>query len=86
MTEPSLNAIIVEDEPQIRRFVRLALDALAQSAAIRGVMADLIAGRQPYRRLERRLLGTLELGLAWRLFSDRWRDSRRGRALAHQAD
>ena len=26
MTEPSLSAIIVEDEPQIRRFVRLALE------------------------------------------------------------
>jgi hypothetical protein len=29
-------------------------------------MADLVAGRQPYATLKWRLLGTLELGLAWR--------------------
>jgi geranylgeranyl reductase family protein len=45
------------------RFTRLLVDALNQSAAIRGVMTDLIAGRQPYAGLRRRLLGTLEVGL-----------------------
>jgi geranylgeranyl reductase family protein len=48
------------------RFTSLLVDALGHSAAIREVMIDLVAGRQPYRGLKRRLLGTLELGLAWR--------------------
>ena len=30
-------------------------------------MIDLIAGRQSYRGLKRRLLGTLEVGLMWTL-------------------
>ena len=47
-------------------FARLLNDALASSARIRAVMADLIAGTQPYRTLKRRLVGTCELGLAWR--------------------
>jgi geranylgeranyl reductase family protein len=45
------------------RFTRLLLDALDSSAAIRAVMIDLIAGRQPYSTLKRRLIGTLEFGL-----------------------
>jgi geranylgeranyl reductase family protein len=49
------------------RFTRLLIDALEQSAAIREVMIDLVAGRQPYRGLKRRLLGTMELGLMLRL-------------------
>lgn len=49
------------------RFTRLLIDALNQSAAVRGVMIDLVAGRQPYAGLKRRLLGTLELGLMVRL-------------------
>jgi len=49
------------------RFTRLLIDALNQSAAIRDVMIDLVAGRQPYRGLKRRLLGTMELGLMLRL-------------------
>lgn len=53
------------------RFTSLLIEALEQSAAIRAVMVDLIAGRQPYRGLERRLLATLELGWAWRLVSRR---------------
>jgi geranylgeranyl reductase family protein len=48
------------------RFTSLLVDALDRSAAIRAVMIDLVAGRQPYRGLKRRLLGTLELGLALR--------------------
>ncbi|PYQ78057.1 MAG: hypothetical protein DMG03_29215 [Acidobacteria bacterium] len=45
-------------------FVRLLLRALRQSAGVRAVMADLIAGRQEYRSLKWRLLKTLEVGLA----------------------
>jgi geranylgeranyl reductase family protein len=48
------------------RFSRLMMDALATSPGIRSVMADLIAGTQPYASLKRRLLGTFEFGLAWR--------------------
>jgi len=47
-------------------FVGLLLRALDQSAAVRGVMADLIAGRQSYATLKWRLIKTLEVGLAWR--------------------
>jgi len=46
------------------RFMHLLLDALARSDGIRHVMADLIAGTQPYRGLRRRLLATFEVGLA----------------------
>jgi flavin-dependent dehydrogenase len=47
-------------------FSGLLIDALRGSAAIRDVMIDLVAGRQPYRGLKRRLLATMELGLALR--------------------
>ena len=53
-------------------FIRLLLDALDRSDAVRNVMADLVAGRQPYATLVRRLLGTLEVGLAWHLLRLRW--------------
>jgi flavin-dependent dehydrogenase len=53
------------------RFTRLLLDALESSAAIHGVMVDLIAGRQPYDTLKRRLLGTLEFGLMARVLFGR---------------
>ena len=49
------------------RFTHLLIDALTGSAAIRGVMVDLVAGRQPYAGLKRRLLGTLEFGLMLRM-------------------
>src|SRR5262249_15201848 len=49
------------------RFTRLLIQALNTSPAIRGVMADLVAGRQPYRGLKRRLMRTLEFGLMFRL-------------------
>ena len=49
------------------RFTRLLIDALNQSPAIQNVMLDLVAGRQPYRGLKRRLVGTLEVGLMWRV-------------------
>ena len=48
------------------RFTRLLLDALNSSPGVQLVMADLIAGTQPYRTIKRRLLGTLEFGLAWK--------------------
>jgi geranylgeranyl reductase family protein len=47
-------------------FTGLMMRALMQSAAIRAVMADLVAGRQSYKTLKWRLLKTFELGLAWR--------------------
>jgi geranylgeranyl reductase family protein len=47
-------------------FSGLMLGALEQSGAIRAVMADLVAGRQSYRRLRRRLLTTFEWRLAAR--------------------
>ena len=54
-----------------RGFVRLFLDALESSPPIRGVLVDLVAGRQPYRTLVRRLLETLEVGIAWRFMRHR---------------
>ncbi len=56
-------------------FVRLVVQALGQSPGIRAVMADLIAGRQPYRTLRRRLLATFEIGLAWQLLRTVGRDA-----------
>jgi geranylgeranyl reductase family protein len=53
------------------RFTRLLVDALNHSDAIRDVMIDLVAGAQPYRGLKRRLLGTLEIGLAFRVLTGR---------------
>jgi len=50
-------------------FVGLMLRALDESAAIRAVMADLIAGRQCYATLKWRLIKTLEVGLAWRVLT-----------------
>ena len=50
-------------------FLRL-LPAALQSASVRAVMADLIAGRQPYRTLKWRLLKTFEVALAWRALGD----------------
>jgi flavin-dependent dehydrogenase len=54
-------------------FAGLMIDALHHSAAIRAVMADLVAGRQSYATLKWRLLKTLELGLAWRALAGRTR-------------
>ena len=53
------------------RFTRLLIEALNRSAAVRAVMIDLVAGRQPYAGLKRRLLGTLEFGLAARVLLGR---------------
>jgi geranylgeranyl reductase family protein len=51
------------------RFTRLLIDALNESPAIQSVMLDLVAGRQPYRGLKRRLLGTWEVALMWRVLT-----------------
>ena len=47
-------------------FITLLLEALRRSAAVRSVMADLVAGRQTYAQLKWRLIKTLEIGLIWR--------------------
>jgi hypothetical protein len=49
------------------RFTRLLIEALEHSETIRQVMVDLVAGRQSYRGLKRRLVSTLEIGLMWKL-------------------
>jgi geranylgeranyl reductase family protein len=49
------------------RFTDLLVEALQRSDKVRAVMADLVAGRQRYATLIPRLLGTFEVGLAWRL-------------------
>ena len=51
------------------RFTRLLIDALRESAGIRAVMADLVAGRRAYSSLKWSLARTCELGLAWRLIT-----------------
>jgi geranylgeranyl diphosphate/geranylgeranyl-bacteriochlorophyllide a reductase len=43
------------------RFTALMIRSLQRSRRIRGVMADLVAGRQTYRGLKRRLLRTLDV-------------------------
>ncbi len=50
------------------RFIALLMKALSRSAAIRAIMADLVAGRQSYDGLRRRLLQTLEWRLMLELF------------------
>ena len=52
-------------------FMTLLLRALERSARIRAIMADLVAGEQPYRTLRRRLLRTME----WKLMVELFRDS-----------
>jgi flavin-dependent dehydrogenase len=48
-------------------FTDLLVEALERSEPVRDVMRDLVAGRQSYRTLKRRLVGTFEVGLAWQL-------------------
>jgi len=50
------------------RFTKLLIRALQTSAPVRAIMADLVAGRQSYATLTRRLVATLEVKLAWELF------------------
>lgn len=49
------------------QFTSLLIAALQRSSAVRQVMADLVAGRQTYRGLRRRLLRTCEIGLMLKL-------------------
>lgn len=77
--EQYVSALRREVVPELRRaarlkrgffrsgFTRLLVDALNHSPEVARVMADLVAGRQPYTTLKRRLVGTLEFRLAWRL-------------------
>jgi len=55
---------------------RSTLLALAESAAIRAVMARLVAGTEPYGTLKWSLARTAELGLAWRLVRSKWYNQR----------
>jgi hypothetical protein len=48
-------------------FADLLVEALRRSDKVRAIMAGLVAGDQPYATLKRRLVGTFEVGLAWRL-------------------
>ena len=48
-------------------FTSLLIRALEKNAAVRAVMVDLIAGRQPYRGLRRRLLATMEVKLMFEM-------------------
>ncbi|HET7216863.1 MAG TPA: geranylgeranyl reductase family protein [Vicinamibacterales bacterium] len=50
------------------RFIDLLLKGLTRSQRVREVMADLVAGRQTYRGLRRRLLRTIEWRLMLELF------------------
>jgi geranylgeranyl reductase family protein len=50
------------------RFMNLLVTALDTSPRIGAVMADLVAGRQPYHNLRRRLLQTLDFRLMFELF------------------
>jgi geranylgeranyl reductase family protein len=54
------------------RFRGLLLAALRSSGKVRRIMADLIAGDQPYATLKWSLMRTVELGLAWRLIRSKW--------------
>jgi geranylgeranyl reductase family protein len=54
------------------RFTGLLVDALCRSRQIARIMADIVAGVQPYRGLRRRLLLTREWGLAWGLIRTGW--------------
>ncbi len=69
-------------------FSELMVRGFDRSAAVRSVMIDLVAGRQPYATLKRRLLRTCEIGLAGRLLrlqvGGRLRRLARGRE--HSAD
>ena len=63
ITPELLRAARVKARFYAPHFMRLLLVALNRSASIRAIMADLIAGRQTYRGLRRRLLATGEFRL-----------------------
>ena len=58
------------------RFTGLLIDAMDASPRVRRVMADLVAGTQPYATLKWSLARTAELGLAWRLLRSKWYNRR----------
>lgn len=53
------------------QFMGLLVSALRRSARIRAIMADLVAGEQPYHSLRKRLLKTFEWRLMLELFGTR---------------
>lgn len=59
-------------------FAQLLLSGLGASARVRSIMADLVAGTQPYGTLKRRLIATLEWRLAWNVATAGFRVSGRG--------
>jgi geranylgeranyl reductase family protein len=61
--EELMRAALIKSRFFSPRFIALLLRGLVQSARIREIMIDLIAGRQSYEGLRRRLLGTLHFGL-----------------------
>jgi flavin-dependent dehydrogenase len=54
-------------------FTSLLIDALNRSQRIRQIMLDLIAGRQGYAGLKRRLLRTFEISLMIEMLTGRYR-------------
>ena len=58
------------------RFTGLLMDAMDESPRVRRVMADLVAGTQPYATLKWSLARTAEFGLAWRLVRSKWYNRR----------
>jgi menaquinone-9 beta-reductase len=54
------------------RFRHLLLGSLRHSGKVRRIMADLIAGDQPYATLKWSLIRTAELKLAWQLIRAKW--------------
>ena len=64
--------------------MRLMMTGLKRSARIRRVMADLIAGEQPYATLRGRLLRTMEWKLAMELFLQALTRKRRTPARRYQ--
>ncbi len=53
------------------RFIALLISSLQRSGRIRAVMADLVAGEQPYHTLRGRLLRTFEVRMMSELFASR---------------
>jgi flavin-dependent dehydrogenase len=66
-------------------FMALLVSALQRSARIRAVMADLVAGEQPYKTLRRRLLKTFELRLMLELFGRQPLAAERADGVEHKA-
>ena len=62
------------------QLLSLLVKGLNRSLRVRAIMADLVAGRQSYAGLRRRLLATFELRLMLELFSQRSKRSRSTKA------